>query len=115
MRIFKFLMTASFGYFCGLLFAQKSGKKFREEIRAAKNPLKVIFDECCKVDSEAYKVISEWAKNSDELQKILKMTKEQFAEFLEKIKKCAADKKKCGLGKIAEKFKFKKNKKNDEK
>jgi len=90
-KIFKFLFTISFGYISGLLFAQKPGKKFREEIKKSQNPIKTIFTECKNADMEAYKTITEWVKNSKELQNVIDSGKNQFEDFVKAVKKLGKD------------------------
>lgn len=86
MKIFRFLVTISAGAIYGLLFAQKPGKKFREELKMSKAPLKTFFNECKNVDMEAIKTFSQWAKESEDVQKLLAIGQSQFREFVKGAK-----------------------------
>ncbi len=82
---FKFLFSATIGLAYGLLFAQKSGKKFREELRTSSHPGKMLLGELKKIDHEARGTVADWAKNSKELQEVLETGKHQFDIFVEKV------------------------------
>ncbi len=86
---FKFLFSATIGLVYGLLFAQKPGKKLREDLKKSKTPGKDVLNELRKMDKEARGTVATWAKNSDKLQKALKGGKKQLDAFVEKAKDMA--------------------------
>ena len=85
-KIIKFLLTITVGATYGLLFAKRSGKKFREDLQESKKPVKTFFNEFKDVDLEAIETIRQWAKESEDVQKILEIGKNQFDEFVKKAK-----------------------------
>ncbi|MCF7830451.1 YtxH domain-containing protein [Candidatus Gracilibacteria bacterium] len=89
--LLRFLFSITIGLFYGLLFAQKPGQKLRSELKKSKSPAKDLFKELKSVDREAIGSISDWAKNSEELQKVLESGKEQFDVFVEKVKELGKD------------------------
>lgn len=74
----KLIFGVLIGGLYGMLFAQKPGKKLRAELVSSQNPLKTLFNEGKKVDLEARDTLVTWAKNSEELQKIMASGKDQF-------------------------------------
>lgn len=76
--ILKLFFGIMIGGIYGMLFAQKPGKKLRAEMAKSDNPLKTLFDEGVKVDLEARDTLVEWAKNSEDLQKVMETGKDQF-------------------------------------
>jgi gas vesicle protein len=74
----KLIFGVMIGGVYGMLFAQKPGKKLRSELATSENPLKTLFSEGLKVDKEARSAAVEWAKNSEELQKVMTSGKDQF-------------------------------------
>ena len=80
------MLSATVGLAYGLLFAQKSGKKFREQLSNSKNKGETLIKELQKIDEEARGSIAEWAKNSEDLQNVIVTGKEQFDVFVEKVK-----------------------------
>jgi gas vesicle protein len=89
--LIKFILSATVGLAYGLLFAQKSGKKFRSELAKSKNKGETLVKELQKIDEEARGSISEWAKNSEDLQRVMETGKEQFDVFVEKVKDLGDD------------------------
>ncbi len=89
--LLKIILSATVGLAYGLLFAQKSGKKFRAELANSKNKGEMLLKELQKIDQEARGSIAEWAKNSEDLQKVLETGKEQFDVFVEKVKDLGDD------------------------
>jgi len=85
------MLSATVGLAYGLLFAQKSGKKFRSELLKSKNKGETLIKELQKIDEEARGSISEWAKNSEDLQRVMETGKEQFDVFVEKVKDLGED------------------------
>lgn len=83
MKLIKTLVTAAAGVAYGMFFAQKSGKKLREEISEAKNPGKVLFDHIKKMAEESGSAAKGWAKESQELQEVLKSGKAQFHHIVD--------------------------------
>ncbi len=51
-KIFHLFFLVSIGYITGILFAQKPGKKLREELKKAEKPCLKLFDELKKADKE---------------------------------------------------------------
>ncbi len=87
----KFVLSATVGLAYGLLFAQKSGKKFRSELSHSTNKGETLLNELQKIDQEARGSIAEWARNSEDLQNVLATGKEQFDVFVEKVKDLGED------------------------
>jgi len=85
------MLSATVGLAYGLLFAQKSGKKFRTELSKSVNKGETLLKEIQKIDEEARGSISEWAKNSEDLQRVMETGKEQFDVFVEKVKDLGED------------------------
>ena len=61
------------------------------ELANSKNKGETLLNELQKIDKEARGSIAEWAKNSEELQKVLETGKEQFDVFVEKVKDLGED------------------------
>lgn len=91
MKIIRFLLTVSVGAIYGILFAQKPGKKFREELSKSKTPIRTFFTECKQVDTEAIQTFSQWAKESEDVQKLLAVGQTQFREFVKSAKELGKD------------------------
>jgi len=85
------MLSATVGLAYGLLFAQKSGKKFRSELSKSTNKGDTLLKEIQKIDEEARGSIAEWAKNSEDLQRVMETGKEQFDVFVEKVKDLGED------------------------
>ena len=85
------MLSATVGLAYGLLFAQKSGKKFRSELSKSKNKGETLLKELQKIDEEARGSISDWAQNSEDLQRVMETGKEQFDVFVEKVKDLGED------------------------
>ncbi len=85
-HLFKFLFSASLGAMYGLFFAQKSGKKLRDDLKKSKTPGKKLLNELKEVASESGKEASDWAENSEELQKLLNEARTYFDSLVEKSK-----------------------------
>ena len=86
MKLLKFLFSATIGLLYGMLFAQKSGKKFRSELGKSEHPGELLLKELGKIASESGETATEWAKNSEELQKVLETGKDQFDALVEGVK-----------------------------
>ncbi len=98
----KFLFAATIGALYGMLFAQKPGKKLREDLKASKNPLKTLFEEGKKIDYEARDFFLDWVENSKEVQNILSIGKKQLDDFVEGAKDLSDDGKKMAQEKLNE-------------
>ena len=85
------MLSATVGLAYGLLFAQKSGKKFRAELANSEKKGEMLLKELKKIDEDARGSISDWAKNSEDLQRVLETGKEQFDVFVEKVKDLGED------------------------
>ncbi|MDH3324397.1 MAG: hypothetical protein OEL89_02060 [Candidatus Peregrinibacteria bacterium] len=92
MRVFRTLVAAGVGLLSGLMFAQKSGKKFREELASSDNPLKVLLEELQNVGKEVGGEVTDFVENSEDLQKVLETGRTQFDSFVKSV---------SGLGKEA--------------
>ena len=86
----------------GLLFAQKPGKKLRSELAKSDNPLKTLFNEGIKADKEARDAAIQWAKNSEELQKVMTSGKDQFNAVVAAGKEMTDDARKEAQKKLEE-------------
>ena len=89
--LLKFLFTITVGALYGALFAQKSGKKLRAELKKSKNPLKTLLEEGVQMDLEARDTISDIAKNSPALQNIINTGKEQFTDLVNQAKNMSSE------------------------
>ena len=98
--MFKFLFSVSLGALYGLFFAQKSGKKFREDLKKSKAPGKKFLDELKDVAVESGKETADWAENSEEVQKLLKESRVYFDTLVEKSKDMSSD----AAGRVEEQF-----------
>ncbi len=102
MKSLRYLVAVAAGAAYGLLFAQKPGKKFREELKKSDTPVKTFFNECKEVDMEAFQVISECVKESEDLQRIFEVGKTQFAEAKNKARQMGAEGKEALIAKLEE-------------
>lgn len=102
MKIIRFILTISAGALYGILFAQKPGKKLREELKKSKEPMKTLFKECKDVDMEALKTFSQWAKESKDVQKLMAVGHSQFKEFVKRAKDLGKDGKTVARKKLEE-------------
>jgi len=91
MKLFKFLFTISIGAIYGLLFAPKSGKDFRKQLKKAENPAKDLFVELKNMDLEAYTELKKWADTSPEFQDFLSSSKDQLNALAQKAKELGDD------------------------
>ncbi len=91
MKGLKYLIAASAGMVYGLLFAQRPGKELRKELSKSEEPLKVLFNECKNVDLEAIEEVTQWAKESEDVQQLVQYGKKQFGDFVEKAKSLSAE------------------------
>ncbi len=98
--LLKFLFAATFGALYGLLFAQKSGKKLRSDLRKSENPFKILLEEGKKMEKESREVFMDWADNCDELQQLLITGKTQFNNFVDQAKHLSEE----GKGKAQKKL-----------
>lgn len=98
----KFLFAATVGALYGMLFAQKPGKKLRQDLKKSDNPWKTLFEEGKKVDLEARGFVTNWAENSKELQEVLSTGKEQFDDFVEGAKELTEEGKELAQEKLNE-------------
>ncbi len=89
--LLRFLFSITIGLVYGLFFAQKPGKNLRTELKKSKSPATDLFKELKSVDKEALSSFSDWAKDSEELQKVLESGKEQFDVFVDKVKELGKD------------------------
>jgi len=94
MKILKFAATLGLGVISGLLFAKKSGKKFREELKSSKNPIKTLTDELRSVGVSIGVEFADWAKNSKNLQEILEKGGKEVEDFVESARKLGKEAKK---------------------
>ena len=81
MKLFKTVFALGAGVLGGLLFAQKPGKKLRSELSKSEKPLETLLAELKKVGTE----VSDLAKNSEDLQKVLQSGKSQFESFVQAV------------------------------
>ena len=85
MKVFRTLLAAGVGLVSGLMFAQKSGKKFREELASSENPLKVLLKELQSVGKDVGNGVSKFVENSEDLQNVLGTGKAQFDSFVKSV------------------------------
>lgn len=71
-RFLKFLFTISIGAVYGMLFAQKTGKELRKELKTSNSPLSTLLKEGIAVDTEAIQALVGEAKKSEEIQTVIK-------------------------------------------
>ena len=100
--VFKILFGMTLGAVYGMLFAQKSGKKLRAELGKSENPLKLLFNEGMKMDLEARDTVVDWAKNSEDLKKVIESGKAQFDEVVKNAKEMGGEAQKMALEKMEE-------------
>ena len=83
-----------------MLFAQKTGKTLRKDLKKSDNPLKVLFQEGLKIDKEILGNVKDWAENSENIQEVrnqirdvkkhaVDMTDEAKAEMQKNLEKMA--------------------------
>ena len=85
-RLVGVLLGVKAGALLGMLFAQRSGKELRQKLKDSDSPLKTLIDEGWAIDKEIFAEVSEGIKNSENLQKVLEMGKDQFSDFVEASK-----------------------------
>lgn len=100
--LFKFLFAATFGAMYGLLFAQKSGKKLRADLKKSENPFKTLLEEGRKIEKESREVFMDWAENCEELQQLLATGKTQFNSFVDQAKDLSTEGKEKAQKKLEE-------------
>ncbi len=83
--IYSFFLV-TIGMIFALLFAQKTGKKFRTELSKSDNLCKTLFEELKAVDIEALSTTKEAIDNSEDLQSVIQKGKDQFDIFVDKVK-----------------------------
>lgn len=106
--LFRFMFTLIIGMLYGLFFAQKTGKKFRADIRQSKTPYKTVLDEMIAVDKEAIQTLKLWSEESEDVQNLLKNTQKHMDTLIEKTKDLteeAQEKSLKALEELAEKTK----------
>jgi gas vesicle protein len=89
--IFKLFLSLTVGAVYGLFFAQKSGKKLRQELKTSKDPLKFVLTELGNAKDESKEIINGLIEKSEDLQTIIKTGKSQFDSFAELAKKGGED------------------------
>ncbi len=102
MKLLRFLFTVTLGAIYGLMFAQRPGKKLREDLKKSDEPLKTLFKECRKADTEALETISQWAKESEDLQNLIKAGKSQFTDFVSGAKQLGKEGRERARNKLEE-------------
>jgi len=86
--IIKFAIGLTVGALYGLTFAQKSGKRFRGELRKSENPLELLWEEIKSVNEEAYGTAEKSTKNSyEKVRKLAVAKSEDWKEFINNAKK----------------------------
>lgn len=98
----KIATGVAIGTLYGLLFAQKPGKKLREELQKSKTPLQTLVNEGKNVGIESKETIETWAQNSEDLQKVLASGKEQIKIFTEQAKTLSTEGRKKAQEKLEE-------------
>ena len=94
------LFTFQLGAVVAMLFAQKTGKTLRKDLKKSDNPLKVLFQEGLKIDKEILGNVKDWAENSENIQEVrnqirdvkkhaVDMTDEAKAEMQKNLEKMA--------------------------
>lgn len=77
-RFLSFLFTITIGLVYGLLFARKSGKDFRRDLKNSTNKPVTFLKELFEVDIQAMKEAAKWADKSESLQGVIGEGKDQF-------------------------------------
>ncbi len=98
----KIIFGMTLGAVYGMLFAQKPGKKLRTELSKSDNPLKLLFKEGMKMDLEARDTVVDWAKNSEDLKKVIDSGKTQFDAVVKNAKAMGEDAQKSAQKKLEE-------------
>jgi gas vesicle protein len=87
----KFLFSATIGVLYGMLFAQKPGKKLRDELKKSEDPAMLLIKELQGMAKDSGSEIKEFVKNSEELQKVMQSGKNQFEDFVKAAKNLGDD------------------------
>lgn len=87
----KFLFSISIGLIYGLLFAQKSGKSLRAELKRSKNPTMTFLKELWDVDKAALDKAIDLANKSETLQEVIGKGTDQFDAFVGQAKVLGED------------------------
>ena len=90
-KLVNFFTTVSVGYIAGLLFAKKSGKELRKDLKDSKNPAKTMFKAMKDADLDAIRELKEWAQKSPEIQNLLKIGKAELNKFVSAAKDLSDD------------------------
>ena len=78
----RFVFVGLMGVLGGLFFAQKSGEKFRKEMKTSKKPLQTALTELKEVSME----IKSWAENNDEMKALFEESKVVVKDLVDKAK-----------------------------
>lgn len=89
--LIKFLFSVTIGLVYGLLFAQKSGKSLREELKKSKNPTMTFLKELWEVDKAALDKAVDLANKSETLQELIVKGNDQFEAFVGQAKVLGED------------------------
>ncbi len=102
MKLIRFLFAATIGMVYGLMFAQRPGKDLRKELKKSKEPYKILFNECKEADLEALDEVTHWAKESEDLQRLLKTGQVQFDDFVQGAKRLSSEGREIATKKLEE-------------
>lgn len=84
--LFRLAVGAVAGIAYGLIFAQKSGKDLRKQLKKSENPALDLLEEFKKTGEESGTIVKEWVDGSEELQGVIATGKEQFHNLTEQAK-----------------------------
>lgn len=100
--ILRFLFAVTLGVLYGLFFAQKTGKKLRSDLKKSTQPCHDLFHELKSVDMEALGFVKDWAHNSDDVQKMVTVGKEQLNTVVQKANDVGGEAKQKALHALEE-------------
>lgn len=89
--LLKFFFSITIGAIYGVLFARKSGKELRKEIRDSDTPVLTFFKELVSVDTGMLKEMTQWAKESEMLQDVMQKGTDQFDALVKQAKTLGTD------------------------
>jgi gas vesicle protein len=100
--ILRFLFAVTLGVLYGLFFAQKTGEKLRTDLKKSTHPCQDLFNELKSVDMEALGFVKDWAHNSDDIQKMVTVGKEQLNTVVKKANDVGGEAKQKALHALEE-------------